>query len=149
MYRIGPILVALSIYFLSVFPNHADAKALGYWMFDDKDKLGKDSSGLDNHGEPKKAAAFDGKGQVGGALKLDGISWLEVPHDDSLTPKDQITLMCWANFDAGALGESSEVSLIYKNGPFYIRRGSERPAILDILFAGKTSSKKEVGQFYI
>ena len=60
----------LSIYFLSVFPNHADAKALGYWMFDDKDKLGKDSSGLDNHGEPKKAAAFDGKGTGRGCLEI-------------------------------------------------------------------------------
>ena len=83
-----------------------------------------------------------GRGQVGGALKLDGISWLEVPHDDSLTPKDQITLMCWANFDAGALGESSEVSLIYKNGPFILEGRSERPAILDLLFVGETSSQE-------
>ena len=57
MYRIGPILVFMCIYFLSVLPSPVDAKALGYWMFDDKDKLGKDSSGFDNHGEPKKGCS--------------------------------------------------------------------------------------------
>ena len=147
MYRIGPILVVLSIYFLSVFPNHADAKALGYWMFDDKNKLGKDSSGFDNHGEPKKAAAFDVKGQVGGALKLDGVSWLEVPHDDSLNAKDQITLMCWVNFDAGALGESSEVSLIYKNGPFILEGDQKDRRFWTSYSLAKLRPRKKLGSF--
>ena len=147
MFRIGPILVFLCIYFLSVLPSHVDAKALGYWMFDDKNELGKDSSGFDNHGEAKKAAAHDVKGKVGGALKLDGVSWLEVPHDDSLNAKDQITLMCWANFDAGALGESSEVSLIYKNGPFILEGDQKDRRFWTSYSLAKLRPRKKLGSF--
>ena len=124
-----------------------DAKALGYWRFDDKDKLGKDSSGLDNHGELKKAAAHDVKGQVGGALKLDGTSWLEVPHDDSLNAKDQITLMCWVHFDAPALGESSEVSLIYKNGPFILEGDQKDRRFWTSYSLAKLRPRKKLGSF--
>lgn len=147
MSRIVPMLVVLCIYLLSVLPSHVDAKVLGYWMFDDKNKLGKDSSGLDNHGEPKKAAAHDGRGKVGGALKLDGLSWLEVPHDDSLTPKNQITLMCWANFEGGALGESSEVSLIYKNGPFILEGDQKDRRFWTSYSLAKLRPRKKLGSF--
>ena len=147
MYRIRSILVFLCIYVLSVLPSHVDAKALGYWMFDDKNELGKDSSGFDNHGEPKKAAAHDVKGQVGGALKLDGTSWLEVPHDDSLNAKNQITLMCWANFDAGALGEASEVSLIYKNGPFILEGDQKDRRFWTSYSLVKLRERKKLGSF--
>lgn len=147
MSRIVLILVVLCIYFLSVFPIYVDAKALGYWRFDDKNELGKDSSGFDNHGEPKKAAAHDLKGQVGGALKLNGTSWLEVPHDDSLNAKDQITLMCWVNFDGGALGESSEVSLIYKNGPFILEGDKKDRRFWTSYSLAKLRPRKKVGSF--
>jgi hypothetical protein len=51
---------------------------------------------------------------VGGGLKLDGASWLEVPHDDSLNVMTEVTLMCWVKFDA--VGDFYQ-SLIWKNGP--------------------------------
>ena len=147
MFRIVLTLAFLGIYFFSAFPNYVDAKVLGYWAFDDKDKLGKDSSGLENHGEPKKAAAHDVKGKVGGALKLDGTSWLEVPHDDSLNAKDQITLMCWANFDPPALGESSEVSLIYKNGPFILEGDQKDRRFWTSYSLAKLRPRKKLGSF--
>ena len=147
MSRIVPIFVALCIYLLSVFHGLVDATALGYWMFDDKNELGKDSSGFDNHGEAKMAAAHDPKGLVGGALRLDGTSWLEVPHDDSLNAKDQITLMCWANFDANALGESSEVSLIYKNGPFILEGDQKDRRFWTSYSLAKFRPRKKLGSF--
>ena len=147
MFRIVLTLVFLCVCFLSVLPSYVDAKALGYWTFDHKDKLGRDSSGLDNHGEAKKAAAHDPKGLVGGALRLDGTSWLEVPHDDSLNAKDQITLMCWANFDANALGESSEVSLIYKNGPFILEGDQKDRRFWTSYSLAKLRERKKLGSF--
>ena len=147
MSRIVPTLAFLCIYLLSVFPGYVDAKALGYWTFDDKNEFGKDSSGFDNHGEPKNAAAYDQKGKVGGALRLDGTSWLEVPHDDSLNAKDQITLMCWINFDADALGESSEVSLIYKNGPFILEGDQKDRRFWTSYSLAKLRERKKLGSF--
>ena len=147
MFRVVLTLPFLCIYFLSVFPGYVDAKALGYWTFDDKNKFGKDSSGFDNHGEPKKAAAYDQKGQVGGALRLDGTSWLEVPHDDSLNAKNQITLMCWAKFEDGALGESSEVSLIYKNGPFILEGDQKDRRFWTSYSLAKLRLRKKLGSF--
>ncbi len=147
MSRIVLMFVVLCIHFLSVLPSDVDAKALAYWTFDDKNELGKDSSGFDNHGEPKKAAVHDLKGKVGGALRLDGTSWLEVPHDDSLNAKDQITLMCWVNFDAGALGESSEVSLIYKNGPFILEGDQKDRRFWTSYSLAKLRPRKKLGSF--
>ncbi len=147
MFRIVLTLAFLCICFLSGFHSQVDAKALGYWTFDDKDELGKDSSGFDNHGEAKMAAAHDPKGLVGGALRLDGTSWLEVPHDDSLNAKDQITLMCWANFDANALGEASEVSLIYKNGPFILEGDKKDRRFWTSYSLIKLRERKKLGSF--
>ena len=106
----------------SAFLIPADAKLLGYWSFDDKNKLGKDSSPNDNGGAPKGGAKWTEKGKVGGALLLVEAedSYLEVPHDNSLNLKDQMTLMCWVKFtnpgDFEGLGR--EQSLIWKNAPF-------------------------------
>lgn len=147
MFRIALTLAFLCVCFLSMPPSDVDAKALGYWTFDDKDELGEDSSGFDNHGEAKKAAAHDPKGRVAGALRLDGTSWIEVPHDDSLNPKDQITLMCWANFDANALGESSEVSLIYKNGPFILEGDQKDRRFWTSYSLAKLRPRKKLGSF--
>ena len=99
-----------------------DAKLLGYWAFNSKKDLGKDSSPNRNDGVAKGngTAEWIAKGKVGGGLKLkDG--WLEVPHDDSLNVKDQITLMCWAQFSGEGDpfgGTGRDQSLVWKNGPF-------------------------------
>lgn len=99
-----------------------DAKLLGYWAFNTKNALGEDSGPLGNDGEVKGGgtAEWNAKGKVGGGLKLSN-GWLEVPHDDSLNVKDQITLMCWVQFSGdgdpfGATGRDQ--SLVWKNGPF-------------------------------
>ena len=99
-----------------------DAKALGYWAFNSKNEVGEDLGPFRNDGEVKGdgTAEWIAKGKVGGGLRLSN-GWLEVPHDDSLNVKDQITLMCWVQFSGdgdpfGATGRDQ--SLVWKNGPF-------------------------------
>ena len=101
-------------------PMGVDAKVLGYWTFDDQKKIGEDLSHFRNDGE-LKAGAWTRQGKVGGALNLTGGGdqaphYFEVPHDNSLNVKDQVTLMCWVSFS----GPAEEQSLIYKNGPFIL-----------------------------
>ncbi|MCE2394479.1 LamG domain-containing protein [Candidatus Poribacteria bacterium] len=101
---------------------NADAKVRGYWAFNSKNEVGKDSSPNRNDGELKGegTAEWNAKGKVGGGLQLSN-GWLEVPHDDSLNLKDQVTLMCWVKFSTPgdfAAGGGREQSLIWKYGPF-------------------------------
>ncbi len=101
---------------------NADAKVRGYWAFNTKNDVGKDSSPNRNHGELKGegSAEWIAKGKVGGGLNLNN-GWLEVPHDASLNLKDQVTLMCWVKFNNPgdfAAGGGREQSLIWKYGPF-------------------------------
>lgn len=112
----------LLCYLFSAVLIHADAKLLGYWSFDDRNKLGQDLSPNRNDGAPKGGAKWAEKGKAGGALLLVEAedSYLEVPHDNSLNLKNQMTLMCWVKFtnpgDFEGLGR--EQSLIWKNAPF-------------------------------
>jgi hypothetical protein len=100
---------------------NADAKVRGYWAFNSKNDIGKDSGPFRNDGELKGegTAEWTAKGKVGGGLQLSN-GWLEIPHDNSLNLKDQMTLMCWVKFtnpgDFEGLGR--EQSLIWKNAPF-------------------------------
>ena len=101
---------------------NVDAKVRGYWAFNTKKDVGKDSGPFDNNGELKGQGTveWNAKGKVGGGLQLDN-GWLEVPHDDSLNLKDQATLMCWVKFSNPgdfAAGGGREQSLIWKYGPF-------------------------------
>ncbi len=115
------LLFSICISLICLFPPiDAGAKVLGYWTFDDQKKLGEDLSHFGNDGE-LKAGAWTRQGKVGGALNLTGGGdqaphYFEVPHDDSLNVKDQVTLMCWISFS----GPAEEQSLIYKNGPFIL-----------------------------
>ena len=113
-------ILLISLLFWSTM--NVDAKVLGYWAFKSKNEIGKDSSPNRNHGELKGqgSAEWIAKGKVGGGIKFDGKSWLEVPHDNSLNVKDQITLMCWAKFSnpGDFTGDGREQSLIWKYGPF-------------------------------
>ena len=78
---------------LSAFLIPADAKLLGYWSFDAKNELGKDASPNSNDGAPKSGAKWMEKGKVGGVLLLvkQEDSYLEIPHDNSLNLKNQMT----------------------------------------------------------
>ena len=120
MFRII-LLFLFGILLICLFPPMGvDAKVLGYWTFDDQKNLGEDLSNFKNDGE-LKAGAWTRQGKVGGALNLTGGGdqaphYFEVPHDNSLNVKDQVTLMCWVSFS----GPAEEQSLIYKNGPFIL-----------------------------
>ena len=122
MFRLTLVFGVLLTYLFCCSLTETSAKLLGYWSFDDKNELGKDSSPNDNDGAPKGGAKWTEKGKVGGALLLVEAedSYLEVPHDNSLNLKDQMTLMCWVKFtnpgDFEGLGR--EQSLIWKNAPF-------------------------------
>ncbi len=112
----------LLICFLCCLTMNVDAKVLGYWTFDDKNDLGEDLGPLGNDGEIKGdgSAEWTAKGKVSGGLSLNN-AWIEVPHNDSLNLKDQVTLMCWVKFaNPGdfAAGGGREQSLIWKYGPF-------------------------------
>lgn len=103
---------------LGSFLVEANAKLLGYWTFNVKANAHRDSSPNNNHGEFKGGATWTPKGQVAGGVILDegSDSYFEVPHDDSLNVKDQVTLMCWIKFTAPHFGRDQ--SLVFKNAPF-------------------------------
>lgn len=117
------IVLSGAIIYCLCFPLMAvDAKVLGYWAFNSKNELGEDSGPFRNDGEVKGegTAEWIAKGKVGGGLKLSN-GWLEVPHDESLNVKDQITLMCWVQFSGDGDpfgGTGRDQSLVWKNGPF-------------------------------
>jgi len=108
-------LVCLSLISFFVCVALSNAEVIGYWDFDDKNGLGNDSSGKANHGEPQVNAQWTENGKFGSGLKLDGESWIEVPHNNNLNVKNQITLMCWVIFDE--VGNFYQ-TLIWKNAPF-------------------------------
>ena len=133
-------LIVLLILCGSTMETHA--KVVGYWSFNNSEHIGKDSSPNHNHGELKgrntakwvQGITRGGFLGEGGGLKLDGGSWLEVPHDESLNLKDQLTLMCWVkfadinNFSFAQRGQQQ--SLIWKSAPepqvsygLYVNRG--------------------------
>ena len=63
---------ALLTCFLCCSAMSADAKVLGYWAFNTKNEIGKDSSPNRNHGELKGegSAEWTAKGKVGGGIKI-------------------------------------------------------------------------------
>ena len=90
-------LIAVLILCGSTMATHAEV--VGYWSFDNSEHIGEDASPNHNHGELKgRDTAKRVRGKAGGGLQLDGGSWLEVPHNESLNLKDQLTLMCWVKF---------------------------------------------------
>ncbi len=126
MFRIMLVFGVLLIYLFCCSLTNTDAKLLGYWAFDDKNKLGEDSSPNRNHGETKTLVGevkWTEAGKVRGGMQLPNgqETWLEVPHHESLNVKTgQITMMCWVKFtDPGAFtGFGEDGSLIWKNAPY-------------------------------
>ncbi len=127
-------LIVLLVLCGSTMETHA--KVVGYWSFDDPEHIGKDSSHNNNHGEltDRNRAKWVWPSRVGGGLQLDGVSGLEVPHDESLNLNDQLTVMCWVKFadlNDFAFGQRSrQQSIIWKSAPggqvsygLYVNRG--------------------------
>jgi hypothetical protein len=109
------LVLFLICFVVFVFTIVSDAEVIGYWNFDNSNNIGEDYSGKGNDGQGEVNAQWTKDGRFGGGLKLDGKSWLEVPHDDSLNVKKEVTLMCWVIFDE--VGNFYQ-SLIWKNAPF-------------------------------
>ncbi len=87
---------------------------VGYWKFDDKSNLGKDSSGSGNHGDKVDDVDWDANGRFGGALKIDGSGCIQVESSKSLEMTEQVSLACWARFDKIV---DKYQRPIFKNGP--------------------------------
>ncbi len=85
--------------------NAQDPDLLGWWKLNEKSgNIAYDSSGNSNDGELLQTdGSFIGDpqwvyGYAGGALWLDGVDdFVEVPHDNSLLPDTEVTLMAWIN----------------------------------------------------
>jgi len=90
--------------------GNVSADLVGYWKFDEgSGTAAVDSSGYGNdgtlNGDPQWVA-----GQLGGALDFDGSNFVEIPHDDSLSITEQITIAAWTNMRSNASGELVIVS---------------------------------------
>ena len=88
------------VLFLTNIANAQDPNLLGWWKLDESSgNIAYDSSGNSNNGVfvgvggPQWASGY-----AGGAVLLDGVDdFIEVPHDDSLLPNTEVTVMAWIN----------------------------------------------------
>jgi len=67
-----------------------------------------DLSGMGNDGAIKGAEWVNGK--IGSALNFESGDYVEVPHSDSLSITDKITVMAWTYMNVGSSGEMAIVS---------------------------------------
>jgi len=85
--------------------NAQDPNLLGWWKLDESSgNIAYDSSGNFNDGVLTQVGGFliaDPQwvyGYAGGALWLDGVDdFIEVPHDESQRPGEEVTVMAWIN----------------------------------------------------
>ena len=88
--------IVISLIFVGISYARVDPEtAVGVWLFDEgKGDTAKDSSGKGNHGTLMgKPKWIDGK--FGKALEFDGSNYVQVPHADSLTMTNDITVEFW------------------------------------------------------
>ena len=69
----------------------------------------KDLSGTGNDGTIQ-GAEWVKDGKIGSALSFDVGDFVEIPHSESLSITDEITIMAWTNMNPGASGELAIVS---------------------------------------
>ena len=122
MYRkvIHMILLILAVgVVLTSFAKAADPDLVGWWKLDEgTGTRASDSSGQGNHG------SFQGNpqwvaGKIGQALQFDGVDdYVEVPHDDSLTVDNEVTVMAWINTERhNSAGGDWQAILAKSNDP--------------------------------
>jgi len=102
--------------------NAQDPNLLGWWKLDESSgNIAYDSSGNLNDGVfvgvggPQWASGY-----AGGAVWLDGVDdFIEVPHNDSLLPDTEVTVMAWINTPryTGAGGSSWQALITKGNTP--------------------------------
>ncbi len=116
---ITAIVLVLAL-FLANTANAQDPNLLGWWKLDESSgNIAYDSSGNFNDGvfvgDPQWASGY-----AGGAVWLDGVDdFIEVPHDDSLLPDTEVTVMAWINTPryTGAGGSSWQALITKGNSP--------------------------------
>ena len=80
--------------------------AVGIWLLDENSgTTAHDSSENEHHGEMQGGSGKWVKGKFGNALELNGSSeFVEVPDDDSLDLEEQVTMICWFNWEGSGDG---------------------------------------------
>jgi hypothetical protein len=80
--------------------------AVGIWLLDEgSGTTVEDSSGNGNHGEITGDGGSWVGGQFGNALLLNGTNeFVEVPDSDSLDLEEQVTMICWFNWEGSGDG---------------------------------------------
>lgn len=110
--------------------NEPEESLILYMSFDSLDgKMAIDHSNYGNNGELVGAPEL-AEGKFGKALKLNGTSdWVTIPHDETLTVDEDVTVMAWINPEriAGPGGQQWQGILAKSNSPrsysFYTETG--------------------------
>lgn len=119
---LGPFKFITQPYILALTPaepSQAQGKLVAWWKFDETEgDTVSDSSG-NNHsgtltGDPKWQP--DG-GKVGGALELDGASWVDCGSGDVLAMTGPFTIACWVN----PASLSGHHAFAGRNGAYYFK----------------------------
>jgi hypothetical protein len=114
------VVVSLLVLSLSGIAGAQDPNLLGWWKLDESSgTTAYDSSGNGNDGvfvgSPQWASGY-----AGGAAWFDGVDdSIEVPHNPSLLPGDEVTVMAWINTPrhTGAGGSSWQALITKGNSP--------------------------------
>ncbi|MHC4228977.1 MAG: LamG domain-containing protein, partial [Planctomycetota bacterium] len=107
----GKLICLVCSIFVLVSAGEVQAELVGWWRFDEgSGTVAADSSAYGNdgtlNGDPKWI-----DGQIGGALDFNGSSdFVEIPHSESLSMLEQITIAAWTNMRTGSTGEMLIVS---------------------------------------
>jgi len=104
--------LAVSLFFGMVIfaPQSVHAElmddAVGIWLMDETGGTEvSDSSKIGNSGEITSGSGKWVKGKFGNALELNGTSeYVEVPDSDSLDLEEQVTMICWFNWEGSGDG---------------------------------------------
>jgi len=91
--------------------GNVSAELVGYWKFDEgSGDVAVDSSGHGNDGSIKGTPNWVA-GQIGSALDFDGsTNYVEIPHSESLSITEQITIAAWTFMRSDSSGEMAIVS---------------------------------------
>jgi hypothetical protein len=102
------IMVGLVLFGVSVKALDSDGLVLLLLFDEGAGDTVEDLSGMGNNGVIQGAEWANGK--IGSALNFEPGDHVEIPHSDSLSITDEITVMAWTNMAAGASGEMAIVS---------------------------------------
>jgi hypothetical protein len=121
------ISLAISLFFIAgmviLAPQSFSANilddAVGVWLLDATSGTKvSDSSENGNHGEITGGSGKWVKGKFGNALELNGTSeYVEVPDSDSLDLEEQVTMICWFNWEGSGDGWQTFFSKGPMSGP--------------------------------